>query len=191
MRNEKLIISKVLAGDMKAFKILFDNYYPQVRFFVLGIVKDTYAADDIAQNIFIKVWTKRALIDVEKNFNNYLYSIAKNEIIDFFRAQVAVEPLDTVTQIQDRDNTGEMIESAYDLSHIKEIVIKEIEQMPLQRRSVFIMSRMQGLSNDEIAEKLHLSKRTVERHLNMALHTLKEKLGDFICWLALFIIPFS
>lgn len=190
MRNEKLIISKVLAGDMKAFKVLFDTYYPQVRFFVLGIVKDAFATDDIAQNVFIKVWTKRALIDPEKSFNNYLYSITKNEVIDYFRSKVAAESLDTVKQIQDQDNTGEMIESVYDLSHIKDIVIREIERMPLQRRSVFIMSRMQGLSNDEIAEKLHLSKRTVERHLNMALHTLKEKLGDFICWLTLFVISF-
>ena len=77
-----------------------------------------------------------------------------------------------------------MIESAYDLSHIKELVMTEVENMPPQRRTVFIMSRLQGLSNDEIATKLDISKRTVERHLNMALHLLREKLGEFLYWIA-------
>lgn len=80
MKNESHIISRMISGDINAFKLLFDRYYSQVRFFTLGIVKDSFVADDIAQNVFIKVWTKRELIDCERKFNNYLYSITKNEI---------------------------------------------------------------------------------------------------------------
>lgn len=179
----------MINGDITAFRTIFDFYYPQVRFFALGIVKDSFVADDIAQNVFIKVWTKRELIDSEKKFNNYLYSITKNEITDYFRALIISEPLESVSSLKDNDNTDEMIESVYDLSHIKELVMKEVENMPAQRRIVFIMSRIQGLSNDEIAAKLGISKRTVERHLNMALHALREKLGGFLYWIAtLFIL---
>lgn len=189
MINENHIISQMINGDITAFRTIFDFYYPQVRFFALGIVKDSFVADDIAQNVFIKVWTKRELIDSEKKFNNYLYSITKNEITDYFRALIISEPLESVSSLKDNDNTDEMIESVYDLSHIKELVMKEVENMPAQRRIVFIMSRIQGLSNDEIAAKLGISKRTVERHLNMALHALREKLGGFLYWIAtLFIL---
>lgn len=184
MINESHIISRMISGDINAFKLLFDRYYPQVRFFTLGIVKDTFVADDIAQNVFIKVWTKRELIDSGRKFNSYLYSITKNEITDYFRSLVISESLDNALYLKDNDHTDEIIESAYDLSHIKELVMTEVENMPPQRRTVFIMSRLQGLSNDEIATKLDISKRTVERHLNIALHILRERLGEFLYWIA-------
>ena len=135
MKNESHIISRMISGDINAFKLLFDRYYSQVRFFTLGIVKDSFVADDIAQNVFIKVWTKRELIDCERKFNNYLYSITKNEITDYFRSLVISEPLESISYLKDSDHTDEMIESVYDLSHIKELVMKEVDNMPPQRRA--------------------------------------------------------
>ncbi|MFR6636425.1 MAG: hypothetical protein ACLURQ_04335 [Bacteroides thetaiotaomicron] len=67
------------------------------------------------------------LIDCERKFNNYLYSITKNEITDYFRSLVISEPLDSISSLKDSDHTDEMIESVYDLSHIKNLVMKEVD----------------------------------------------------------------
>ena len=68
------------------------------------------------------------------------------------------------------------------------LVLDEIDRMPAQRREVFRLSRIEGLTNDEIARRLRISKRTVEGHLNAALRTLRVKVGKFVCWLTFFIL---
>ena len=78
--------------------------------------------------------------------------------------------------------------AAYDADQMKRMVLDEIDRMPAQRREVFRLSRIEGLTNDQIAQQLHISKRTVEGHLNMALKTLRGKVGKFVCWLTFFIL---
>ncbi len=76
----------------------------------------------------------------------------------------------------------------YDLSHIENLVRRIVEEMPPKRREVFIMSRLDGVGNEDIANRLGLSKRTVERHLNLALNTLRNNLGEFLTYIVLMII---
>ena len=75
-----------------------------------------------------------------------------------------------------------------DVANMDEEVLDEIDRMPAQRREVFRLSRIEGLTNDEIARRLRISKRTVEGHLNAALRTLRVKVGKFVCWLTFFIL---
>ena len=76
----------------------------------------------------------------------------------------------------------------YNIKEIKSIVNRTLQNMPPQRRTIYQMSREQFLSNDEIAKTLGLSKRTVEKHISLALATIKKNLGDFLFWLFIFFI---
>lgn len=74
MLGEKEYIEKIRQGDMGAFRTLFDHYYPGVRRFANGLVHNLYIADEVAQNVFVRVWVKRSLLDPDRNFYNYIYT---------------------------------------------------------------------------------------------------------------------
>lgn len=178
MVNEKKYVAAIREGDMKAFRAVFEYYYPGVCNFALGMVRNIHHAEDIAQETFLKVWTKRRLLDPQKNFNNYLYTITRHEIADHFRAERRFPAQMGTKTADDIDAVHDSIVSAVDASLIRDILEQQIETMPAQRKNVFKLSRMDGLSIREIAEKLGISYRTVERHLNIALKSLREVLDN-------------
>ena len=160
-------IEEIRAGKIKTFEILFNAYYPRVKSFAFGMIKDQYEAEEIAQNVFLKLWSNREKLSSDNTLSSYIFTIVQNEVYDFFQYE---------------------IDSEYNIKEIKSIVNRTLQNMPPQRRTIYQMSREQFLSNDEIAKTLGLSKRTVEKHISLALATIKKNLGDFLFWLFIFFI---
>lgn len=184
----KEVIEGIRSGNIKAFERLFNLYYLRVKNFALGIVKNTDDAEEIAQNVFLKLWMNRQTLSDHLSINSYIFTITQNEVYDLFREQhYSLVYRESLAQTVDSEIKDE-IEAEYNVKEIKEIVTKTIESMPEQRRLVFKLSREQFLSNDEIAEKLNLSKRTVEKHISLALASIRRNLGDFLFWLFIFLI---
>ena len=155
------------------------------------MVRNVHHAEDIVQNTFLKVWIRRKHIDPHKSFNNYLYTITRNEITDYFRAEYRFSVHEALREAGDAEATNDSIMSAVNVNQIKDILDRQVATMPAQRKTVFMLSRAEGLSSREIADRLGISKRTVERHLNIALKSLREVLGDFHCWLLAFYFLFD
>lgn len=168
-------IRNIAEGDVRAFHNVFSEYYGQVKQFSYFVLKDMDAAEDVAQEVFIKIWTGRGVLPEVRNFRNYLFQISKNAVIDHIRKESAMV-------LRNNDFAGRFF--AGDDSFENDFIAREtqgaideiVENMPPKRREVFILNRVQGKSNDEIAELLGLSKKTVENHLHLALKELKEKL---------------
>lgn len=180
-------IEEIRAGKIKAFEILFNTFYPRVKSFAFGMIKNPYEAEEIAQNVFLKVWTNREKLWSAQSLSSYIFTIVQNEVYDFFRKKHC----SLGYQESLLSNTPDLqyeIESEYNIKEIKSIVNRTLEEMPPQRKAIYKMSREQFLSNDEIAQRLGLSKRTVEKHISLALATIKKNLGDFLFWLFLFFI---
>lgn len=181
-------IEEIRSGNIKAFERLFNLYYLRVKNFTLGIIKNPDDAEEIAQNVFLKLWMNRQTLSDHLSINSYIFTITQNEVYDLFREQhYSLLYRESFVQTVDSEIKDE-IEAEYNVKEIKEIVTKTIESMPEQRRLVFKLSREQFLSNDEIAEKLNLSKRTVEKHISLALASIRRNLGDFLFWLFIFLI---
>lgn len=177
------VIKRLSDGDQGAFRVVFEHYYPRVSEFIRRIVKSESLAEDITQDIFVKIWERREIFGVEvQQFGKYIYVMSRNAAINALRRTGRVAPLSNES-LSKSDNVS--IEESY-YAQEKELIIRlAVCQMPEQRRRIFEMSRYMGLDNQTIATTLNLSKKTVENHLTLALKTLRSILA---VWAALWVV---
>ncbi len=182
----EIVLTEIRAGSFRAFEVFFTHYYIRVRTFAEGMLKSREEAENIAQNVFLKIWLNRDRLSTEKHIDSYVFMITRNEVYDFLKHEHHYS--DYKSFVEKRNNDRYEIESEYDIKEIKSIVNDTVENMPEQRKRIYLMSRRQYLSNDEIAEKLGISKRTVEKHISLALAAIRENLGDFFFWIFIFFL---
>lgn len=165
-------MEKLGQGDHKSFDALFMLYHPRVKNFLKGFIKDEEEACDMAQDIFFKVWTNRESISKVSSLKAYLYRMARNMVYDYYEHSLVKESYE---QKQQSSSTyTDLIEEDLYAQELSILIDIAIEQMPEQRRRIFKMSRKEGLSNDEISQRLQINKRTVENHITQALADLRE-----------------
>lgn len=156
-----------------AFEAIFHRYYPMVLNFIRGMVKDGGLAEDIAQNIFMRLWLNRAVLDRTKSLKNWLCVLARNEAINVLRSKCS-KVLAFQAEVPDTQLSDRTVEDWYNFVETNERLRSYIETMPLQRREIFKMSRYEHRSNMEIAVMLNISVRTVEKHIELALKGLRK-----------------
>jgi RNA polymerase sigma-70 factor (ECF subfamily) len=171
--NEKECLKQVSTGDREAYKRLFDYYYPKVNVFLVKLLHDTDVSEDISQDIFVRIWLMRNILTEINSFGAYLYKMTRNSALSYLRKKKCdTTPIESLDVAEDY-----AIDEAY-IAKEKQYRIEQIvNQMPIRRRKVFVLSRMEGLSNSEIAEKLNISTKTVENHLNLALREIRQTLS--------------
>lgn len=173
--DAKNILCDIASGDAEAFKTLFEMFYPKVKVFLVKLLKDDKASEDIAQDIFVKLWSMGPSLPEISSFNAYLYRMTKNAAINYLRDRKPSVDISELLIMCDGD-----IEQEYYRKEKELLVRLAVEQMPSQRKRIFTMSRYQGMTNDEIAKSLGLSKHTVENHLTLALKELREIVVAFV-----------
>lgn len=172
VNRESEYMEKLGQGDHKSFDALFMLYHTRVKNFLKGFIKDEEEACDMAQDIFFKVWTNRESISKVSSLKAYLYRMARNMVYDYYEHSLVKESYE---QKQQSSSTyADLIEEDLYAQELSILIDIAIEQMPEQRRRIFKMSRKDGLSNDEISQRLQINKRTVENHITQALADLRE-----------------
>lgn len=163
-------------GNHKAFEDLFVAYFKRVKLFICGIIKSDADAEELAQDVFVKLWTNREAINIEKPLGAYLYTIAKNKAFNFLKHKSVEQAYTDSLPFHDDVATPEEVLFAREISLLVEMTVNE---MPVQRRRIYILSREKGMSNNDIAEKLGISKKTVENQLSLALQELRKVVSLF------------
>lgn len=164
-------------GNHKAFEEVFLAYFDKVKCFLTGILRSESDAEELAQDIFVKLWMNHTSINPNKAFSFYLYTIARNTALNHLKHKLIEENFRKTF-----DDLDEGVDSSDEILYAKEIgllVEMAVYRMPAQRRKIYQMSREKGVSNSEIAEELGVSKKTVENQLSLALQDIKRVISFF------------
>lgn len=158
----------------REFERLYKLFYPAVLNFVNQRLRDREASKEVVQDAMVKVWKKRFNIDLsEATFKSYLYTTARNTLIDYVRGRVNTESIDqdNVERIHVEED-----EALINDSLLKVEIMKCLNKMKPKRKEIFMLSKMQGYTYKEIAAALDISERTVEDNISKALAALKAHL---------------
>lgn len=169
--DETLNIKALTLGNHSAFHFIFTKYASKIKSFIYHIVKSHNVAEDLTQDIFVKLWIQRELLMQIHSFDAYIFHMAKNAALDYVKANGIRQSYANKIPLHSFEIH---IEGEYFAREIEILIQLTVNQMPKQRRHIYEMSRHEGLKNDEIAKQLNISKKTVENHITLALREIKQ-----------------
>lgn len=175
--NDKFLVESLIEGNNRAFRILFEKYKNDIYKFSLGFLGSKTYAEEIVQDVFLKIWIKRESLNPDLSFKSYLFTIARNQNLKFLqKAANHLKLRDEIFYKRERcSNSTDLHIREYEMKIVKE---DAMNRLPPKRRLIFEMSRNEGKSYEDIAEELGISLSTVRNQMSKALETLRDFLLD-------------
>lgn len=172
--NERELLNKVAKGDQRAFTALFDAYYQRLGAYVYKVTESKEAAEEIVQEVFIKIWERREVLKEIESFKAYLFILSKNRTLDYLRA-AAKKRMHQLSVLQEMKEESYVIDSASPVEEYNLIIEQAVAKLPPQQQRVYHLSRYEKLKYEEIAIHMGISKETVKKHMQLALAFLKQQ----------------
>lgn len=186
------IVTDIQTGNIKTFEEVYINYCPYLEKFAEGYVVSKEEASDIVQSVFLSFWERKEKLKNDTNLNNYLTTLTKNQCLNYLKHLNAKQ---NYLQSQ-TSNVNALLLNYYALERLNEnklifdelstTIQKAIDTLPEQCREIFIMSRFENMKYHEIADKLNISVKTVEKKMSISLEILRIALKDYYFLFLLF-----
>ncbi len=176
--SDNTLTTLLKAGDHAAFTAIYNRFFGVLYLHALKRLRDEGEAKDIVQELFASLWNKREAVLAKTNLSNYLYTAIRNGVFNYIAHQkVASKYMQTLpSYLEEGECLTDHLARERQLAAIIE---KEIYKLPEKMRIVFELSRKEGLSHKEIAERLGISEETVKSQIKNSLRQLKSKLSLF------------
>lgn len=186
LHTEKELVIKLKEGDSLAFEVLFYKYRSKIKGFAIRLVPTQIDPEEIVQEVFVRIWLRRESVNPEKDFQSYIFAIAKNLILDHLKSAVN-RKLYFVEEHFHKDLMIEDKEENAMPEDVEEKLLKLICNIPDRRREIFCLSRFDGLSYKQIAYRLNISENTVDTQIRNTLAFLRTEFRKVVILAFLYI----
>ena len=181
--SDKEIWEKIKKSDTKSFELLFCRYHDQLCLYSYGLVADEAAAEEIVNDVFLKIWTKRNQIHINIGIKPYLFRCVFNACSDYLNQNHVIKQsinIEIDQQINKLvESNEEYIFNFLQSEEVEKDVLNAIEQLPERCKIIFCLSWFELLTYTEISERLNISVNTVKTQISRALDSLREQLRKY------------
>ncbi len=174
--EDKKLIEELISGNEAAFDEIFRIYYRRLVYFSMNVLKNKDSAEEVIQDLFVKLWEKKDKLEFKVSIKAYLYRAVYNNSVQYFKKQQRFVNNDFELAEELSAGFNDILEQ----TELEERIYQTIEQLPDKCKEIFKLKRFDDLKNREIAEKLKISIKTVETQMTRALKFLTKNLGDLI-----------
>ena len=184
------LLKRLQSEDQQAFEVLYQNYSHEIYRKLVKMVKNITLAEELTQDVFVKLWNKREVIHIDKPFRYYLLTLTNNIVVDFYRKAA-----------RERKFQDEIIAASTELynptedqiyyKESKELMDNAIDSLPAQQKLVFTLCKIEGKSYEEVSKLLGISTSTISNHIVKATKSIKiyffnQKKGFLLLAMCLF-----
>lgn len=194
MGQESQWISEIRKENRQTFKTVYDHYASKIFFIGLHFHLSQEEAKEVVQEVFLTLWEKRASLKEHLSLNAFLLTITKNKILNLLKKKAA-ERARSMAYMKNYDSSSSSTEDYIVFSDLEECTKQFIESLPARKKQIFLLSRKEALTNEEIASHLNISRRTVENNIYQAEKAIRHFLREnqftvknivfFLAWLQL------
>lgn len=185
-KTNKELLLRIREGNMVAFYQLYERYSKRLYGFVLRYIKREQDAEEIVQDVFIKIWEARGKIDVYSSFESFLFTIAYNATISLFRKRASEARYLAHLKLLQHVETAPDLNDEIRFKELNQKLQALLDELTPRQREIFHLSREEGFTHEEIAKKLGLSVLTVKKHITNALTFLKSRMDNDLIFSVLF-----
>ncbi len=185
--EEKIFLTAVSDGSEAAFRALMFQYHSKVYFFVIGLGGSREDAEEIVQDVFMKLWTGRDQLPAVQNFQAYLFTITRNHAYTVLRRSVRNALLFQQWKLEQKESS-EMAAGQESDTTIYQKLDAIVDRLPKRQREIYLLHRHERLRYAEIADRLHIGLETVKSHLASAVKFIKSQMGSGALFVLLFFL---
>jgi RNA polymerase sigma-70 factor (family 1) len=175
----RFLLLQIANGDEKAFREIFDRFSPKVFVFALKLTHSRSMAEEILQEVFIKIWDNRHKLPEVEFFPSYLSAITKNHTFNVLK-RIAQQQRAHVNFSNKVPSIHSETEEGVIYNNYQEILSGIVDQLPPQQKTAYSLCHGEGLKYEEAAERMNISTLTVKTHMQTALRTIKVRFGNLV-----------